>query len=84
MPVLAPKALVADLAQALALRMQGAADPAVGAIVAKVAGGTPTTAAEKVALAQAFMRSQGRDALLDYRAQQAAQAVRDGDAARDW
>lgn len=72
-----PDALIPDLTQALALRMQDASDPEVKAVAAKVAAGQATTAAEKQTLARGFMKAAARDALLDFRAQQAAQAARD-------
>ena len=66
-----PDALVPDLSRALALRM-GVAEP--------------TTNAERAALARAFLKEQAKQALLDYRAQQAAQAKRDdaSDPAVSW
>ncbi len=79
-----PDNLIPDLTQALALRMQGSSDAAVLAIATKVVAGQATTATEKQTLARAFMKDAAKSALLDWRAQAAAQTARDSDAARDW
>lgn len=79
-----PDAAIPDLAQALALRLAESPDAAVKAVAAKVLAGQTTTGAEKQALARAFMKDAAKGALLDFRAQQAAQAARETDAARDW
>lgn len=79
--ILIPDAAIPDLARALALRLAESPDAAIMAIAAKVNAGQATTAAEKRALLVAFLRGEARQALADLRAQEAAQAARDADAA---
>ena len=71
-----PDALIPDLTQALALRMQMSPDQAAAAIAQKVIAGQATTDAEKRTLARSFMREQARTALADWRAQKAAETTR--------
>lgn len=79
-----PDALLPDLTQAFALRMQGTTDAALQAVVTKVLAGEATTAAEKAALGQAFVKEQTRSALQDYRGQQAALAARTDPTVTGW
>ena len=79
-----PDPIIPDLTQALALRLAESPDAAVKAVALKALAGQTTTGAEKQALARSFMKEAAKVALLDYRAQQAAQAARETDAAREW
>ncbi len=71
-----PNALVPDLASAIAARMLDAPDAALVAIATKITTGQVTTAAEKQALAEAWIKRDAKSALLDYRAQQASITAR--------
>lgn len=72
-----PDAQVPDLIKALGPRMIDSTDAAAAAVAAKVVAGTATTAAEKTALAQAWIKRNAVAALQDYRAQVVALAARD-------
>lgn len=71
-----PDALVADLVQAIAPSLTASEVAAVKSAANKAVTGAATSDAEKILLGQAFTKAALKEALLNYRAQQAAQAAR--------
>lgn len=71
-----PDVLVADLVSAIAPSLLGSDVPAVRTAASKVVTGAATTDNEKILLGQAFTKAALKESLLNYRAQQAAQAAR--------
>ena len=71
-----PDALVADLVLSIAPSLVSHPTAAVRTAALKASAGTATTGAEKALLGEAFTKAALKEALLNYRAQQAATAAR--------
>lgn len=71
-----PDVLVTDLVKAIAPSLLADEVASVRTAANKVVSGAATSDSEKILLGQAFTKSALKESLLNYRAQQAAQAAR--------
>lgn len=71
-----PDAVLADLTEAVAQRVTDAPEPAVQAVLVKIANSQATSNAEKVGLVRYWIRREGRAALSNWRSQRASEAAR--------